>query len=135
MILFLGPAEVGVQQGLARAIREPDTRTPADYARRIRLLVVSYLLLFTASILGIGLIVWKAKLFVGLTQRSNVETLTLAFFLLFFSYAVVLSAGGVWGALRILGFTIRFWRTTDRLVLERAKVEAVGPPGGDAATV
>jgi hypothetical protein len=54
--------------------------------------------MLVGALIGIGLLVWKAQLFVTLTQRSNVETLTLAFFLVFFAYLGILSARGAVGA-------------------------------------
>lgn len=58
--------------------------------------------LFFLSVLGFALIIWKGELFVTLAQRSNVETLTITFFLLFFGYFGVATAPGAIGALRIL---------------------------------
>ena len=77
-----------------QVVREPESETPEQFAHRVHQLAVAYTVLFVASLTGIGLLVWKAQLFVGLTQRSNVETLTLAFLMVFFGYIALLSVGG-----------------------------------------
>ena len=116
-----------------RVVREPSIQSAARYARRVRLLAAAYVGLFFGSAIGIGLIVWKAQFFVTLSQRSNVETLTLAFFLVFFSYLVLLSMPGLWGALRIMWFDLRGARGTHYVENEQAKVRALGPPQGAPA--
>jgi len=63
-------------------------------------LAAEYLALFICALTGIALLIWKAQLFVTLAQRSNVETLTIAFFLVFFAYLAALSAPGARGARR-----------------------------------
>ncbi|HEY3080968.1 MAG TPA: hypothetical protein VGM69_13830 [Chloroflexota bacterium] len=118
-----------VMPGLAPLIREPGTSSPFQYARRVYQLAAAFVALFLLSLLGIALLVWKARLFVSLTQRSNVETLTLAFFALFFTYLGLLSAPGLAGTLRIAyydGLIRRLGR--ERLAVERLKAEALGPP-------
>jgi hypothetical protein len=76
------------------------------------------------------LLVWEAQLFVALTQRSNVETLTLAFFLVFFGYVAVLSAGGMLGAARVAYYELLARSTGDRDAVERRKMQALGPETG-----
>ena len=51
------------------------------YVRRVHRLALAYVCLFFASLVGIFLLVWWGQFFVTLTQRSNVETLTIAFFI------------------------------------------------------
>ncbi|HXG36323.1 MAG TPA: hypothetical protein VNL15_05080, partial [Dehalococcoidia bacterium] len=65
-----------------------------------------YVVLFSTASLGLALLIWKAKLLVTLTQRSNVETLALAFFLVFFSYVILLSWKGALGALQIARYAV-----------------------------
>ncbi|HEX2172182.1 MAG TPA: hypothetical protein VHL09_07020, partial [Dehalococcoidia bacterium] len=120
----------GIEQSV---IREPEVNTPEEYAFRVRQLAIFYLLLFVASVAGIALLIWKAQFFVTLSQRSNVETLTLAFFLVFFAYIAVISVGGAWGALRIALFAAQAL-IGDRGAVERRKWEALGPPKGDPPT-
>ncbi len=118
-----------------RAIREPDTRTPRDYERRVRQLALAYAAMFVGSLVGIGLVIWKAQLYVTLSQRSNVETLTLAFVLIFLGYLATLSAPGALGTARILYYTARSHGSASWEAGERRKVHALGPARGDTATV
>jgi hypothetical protein len=83
-------------------IREPGAESSRDYGRRVHRLAVAYVVLFVGSATGIVLLVWRGQFFVSLTQHSNVETLTLAFLMIFFLYLGVLSAPGVSGALRVV---------------------------------
>lgn len=118
-----------------RVIREPEAETAHQYAQHVNRLALAYGALFAASAVGIVLIVWKAQLFVTLSQRSNVETLTLAFFLIFFAYLLALSAGGTLGALRICYFRLLALRGMDRIEVEQRKMRALGPPQHVPATV
>jgi hypothetical protein len=83
-------------------IKEPGADTAHEYALRVRRLAAAYSGLFVLSLAGMGVLVWRAQLFVTLAQRSNVETLTLAFMMLFFGYLATLSASGAWGSLQIV---------------------------------
>lgn len=85
-----------------RIITEPGAESAKGYARRVRVLAATYLVLFVASCSGAVLLAVEGKLFVTLAQRSNVETLTILFLLVFYGYLASLSAPGAWGALRIL---------------------------------
>jgi hypothetical protein len=88
---------------VARAlIREPDVSNAAVYRRRVGRLAGIYVSMWGFSVLGIALLLWNGRLLVTLAQRSNVETLVIAFFLLFFGYLALLSSGGALGGLRIL---------------------------------
>src|SRR5689334_21408908 len=80
-----------------RLIREPDIVNPAQYRRRVRQLAAAYHSAFILALVGIGLLLYFGRFFVTLTQRSNVETLTIAFFLVFFAYVAHLTARGAWG--------------------------------------
>jgi hypothetical protein len=88
--------------------------------------------MFVTCIAGCVLLVWQAKLFVTLSQRSNVETLTNAFFMLFFAYLAGISWRGAWGACKILYFVIIGLRL-DFLEHERRKAAALQPPRQQAA--
>jgi hypothetical protein len=114
-------------------IREPGAEDARHYRRRVNTLAAEYVVLFVAALGGIVLLVWQAQLFVTLTQRSNVETLTLAFFFAFFGYLAALSAPGALGALRVGWYAVQARATGDRDALERRKVRALGPGGGSAA--
>src|SRR3954454_18741464 len=88
-------------------IAEPGAEDARHYRQRVNRLAAEYVALFTGGGLGIAVLIWKAQLFVTLAQRTNVETLTLAFFLVFFGYVAVLSAPGALGAVRITAYGIR----------------------------
>jgi hypothetical protein len=117
------------------AIREPGTETPGEYHSRVTRLALSYTGLFVSSLVGIVLLVWHGQFFVGLAQRSNVETLTLLFLLTLFGYVIVLSAKGVLGAARIGYYRLLVRLGRDPRGVERRKQEALGPPGGEGPTV
>jgi hypothetical protein len=86
---------------LHRLIRSPGVDSPEQYRRRVGALAAVYLAIFAGSVAGGLIAARQAKLLVTLAQRSNVETLTLAFFLVFFAYLALICAEGAWGALRI----------------------------------
>src|SRR5690242_20660464 len=110
---------------LARlAISEPEIGDARHYAFRVKLLSALYMAHFAASIVGCGLLLWQAKLFVTLTQRSNVETLTLAFFFVFFAYLAVLTSRGATSGSQVL---YHVWRGTTPKLPPR-------PPGADPPT-
>ena len=71
---------------------------------------------------------------ITLSQRSNVETLTIAFFLLFFGYFAVITAHGALGAVRIGLFHLRARWMRDRARATAAQIAALGDPApGPAA--
>ena len=105
-----------------RLVREPGVEDPHQYRERVHRLAWWYVGLFALSLVGIGLLIWRAQLFVTLTQRSNVETLTLAFLMVFFGYLVVLSAPGAWGVLRMLRLSLG----GDWITQQRRKMDALG---------
>jgi hypothetical protein len=82
-------------------LMEPGISDPAHYGRRVRWLAAVHFLLFVVALVGFALLVWRATFFITLAQRTNVETLTITFFLLFFAYFAVVTAPGAYGALRI----------------------------------
>ncbi|HET7754038.1 MAG TPA: hypothetical protein VFK85_09015 [Anaeromyxobacteraceae bacterium] len=119
---------------IKQVVDEPGARSPQDYARRVLGLAVLYPLVTLASLAGEALLVWRVKALVTLTQRSNVETLTLAFFAVYFAYVGFLGARGVKG-----GLTILTWRLRARLRgherNERSKHASLGPGSGDGPIV
>ncbi|HLJ80591.1 MAG TPA: hypothetical protein VKT52_03820, partial [Ktedonobacterales bacterium] len=119
-----------------RAIREPSIASGSEYARRVSLLAWTYVGLTAGAIVGIGMLVWQAQLYVTLSQRSNVETLTLAFFLLFFTYLAALSLRGVLGAAQIGYYAVLRTLGMPGTAVERRKMRALSPPRANAdATV
>jgi hypothetical protein len=116
-------------------VREPATSTPDEYARRVYRLAATYAALFALAVVGLVLLVWQAQLYVTLTQRSNVETLTLAFFFVLFGYLAALSAPGAASAARIGYYALLARLSGQPDDVERRKMEALGPPGNDPPVV
>lgn len=115
------------------ALRGPGISDPEHYARRVRWLATVHLALFLGSLAGATLLIWRGEFFVTLSQRSNVETLTIAFLLLFFGYFAVITAHGAVGAVRIGLYHLRAGWTRDLARLEASKVAALGARGPGAA--
>jgi hypothetical protein len=115
-------------------VREQETHSIGEYRSRVRRLAAIYLGIVLTSSTAIALIVVQGKLFVTLTQRSNVETLTLAFIIVLFAYTGVVSAPGAWGALRIVYYHLPGWLGRDPSAVERRKHAALKPKRGEAAS-
>jgi hypothetical protein len=113
-------------------IREQGTRSVPDYRRRVHRLAATYFAIVLTASTAIALIVLKGKFFVTLTQRSNVETLTLAFIILLFAYIGAVSSPGALGALKIAYYNLPAWLGRDRAAVERRKHEALRPKSGEA---
>src|SRR5215468_2173428 len=92
---------------IKRVISEPGADTPAHFAQRVRILSATYVVLFFACCAGEVLLAVKGKLFVALAQRSNVETLTIAFLMVFYGYLAAVSAPGAVGAAKVVAFALR----------------------------
>ena len=82
------------------------SKTTRQYRRRVYLMAAVYVLLNVTALASIVLIVWQYRLFVTLSQRSNVETLTLAIILLLFAYLVFTTFGGFIGALKLVFYNL-----------------------------
>ncbi|MBI3967171.1 MAG: hypothetical protein HY329_16175 [Chloroflexi bacterium] len=106
-------------------IREAETQDPEHYRRRVGHLALVYTGMFVLSLAGIVLLVSRGKLFVTLTQRSNVETLSLAFILVFFVYLVAISSRGTFGASRLAYYTALRWLGHDASEIELRKMNAL----------
>jgi hypothetical protein len=117
-----------------QVVAEPGARTASDFARRARRLALLHLALSAGALIGELLLFARGKVLVTLTQRSNVETLTLAFFVVFFAYVGLLGIRGAPGALRIARYAL-LARARGGDVAERAKHEALGPPRGEGPVV
>jgi hypothetical protein len=113
-----------------RLISEPSASTPEDYSRRVYGLAVIYFTLFTVSIVGLILLTWKGQFFVTLAQRSNVETLVLLFFLVFFGYIALISWSGALGAVRLFWHNLSGLFQREWVQADRNKMNAIGPSKG-----
>ena len=118
---------------LEAALREPGVSDPAHYHRRVTWLAIVHPCLFLCSVAGIVLLIWRGEFFVTLSQRSNVETLTIAFFLVFFAYFAVATAPGAIGALRIAWYRMRLRMARDPKRVEAARERALGERGDGAS--
>jgi hypothetical protein len=107
-------------------VREPDVADPRAFRRRVHQLAAVNFLLLCFAVAGIGVIVANGRRFVLLAQRSNVETLTIAFFLLFFSYLLLLSARGAKGAALLGLHALRALRRRDPVTMQRKLVARLG---------
>ena len=114
---------------LKRVISEPGADTAEDFARRVRILAVTYATLFVASVAGALILAIHGKLFVTLAQRSNVETLTILFLLVFYAYLAGLSARGAWGAARLVVHAARRRYGRDALEHRRRQMRSLGARG------
>jgi hypothetical protein len=110
-------------------VRAPDVGDAAAHRRRVTGLCLIHPSLFAAAATGFGLLVWRGRFFVTVAQRSNIETLTIAFFLFFFAYLVSLTARGAWGGLRVGWYRARARLSRDPDRVERAKAATLGAPG------
>jgi len=116
---------------------------PRTLRRRTNLLVAIHLVLATAAILVLVLVVARIRLLITLAQRSNVETLTIAFVLIFLLYMLVSGAPAAIGSLRILAYralgrdraqrALQRKASRDRKETKRCQLNVVvrGPDGGD----
>jgi len=110
-----------------QTVSEPGARTPEEYAGRVRWLAVLYPSIAALSLAGELLLALRARTLVTLAQRSNVETLTLAFFAVFFAYVGWLGARALPGVARIVRHALLVRRLGGEAA-ERAKHAALGPP-------
>jgi hypothetical protein len=85
--------------------------------------------LFCSSCAGVVALAVNGKLFVTLAQRSNVETLTVLFLLVFYAYLATLSAPGALGAVRIFFFAARRRYSRDVTAERGRQLQRLGKPG------
>lgn len=119
----------------SRFVKEQGTRSVPEYRRRVVHLALIYSAIVLTGSAAIILIVVRGKFFVTLSQRSNVETLTLAFIIVLFAYLVVLSLPGAWGALRILYFNAPARLGQSQAAVEARKQAALKPLRDEPPTV
>jgi hypothetical protein len=116
-------------------VREQGTSSVPDYRKRVARLAAIYASTVLACVAAITLIIVKGRLFVTLSQRSNVETLTLAFIILLFTYLAAVSLPGFWGAITIVVLNAPAWVGRDESVVEQRKQRALKPKTGDPNSV
>jgi hypothetical protein len=114
---------------LRHIVNAPGAEDARGFRRRVRILAAIYAVLFCSCLGGILLIAWHGKLFVALAQRSNVETLTILFLLVFYAYLATLSAPGFVGAARIALWATRRNFARDRGAEIQLQHRKLGDPG------
>src|SRR5689334_8234194 len=93
-----------------KIIKEHVTRDPQRYAARVRWMAAIYISLNLISIAIIVAITWRVRFFITLTQRSNVETLTLAIIFVLAVYYLASTFRGFIGSIRMLWLNLpRLW--------------------------
>jgi hypothetical protein len=114
---------------------------PPSLRRRTNWLIAIHLVLASAAIAVLALVAWRIRMLVTLAQRSNVETLVIAFVVIFLAYLLITTAPATVGAIRILFYraigTERAQRSlqrkvrSDRKETKRSHMNvAVRGPGG-----
>jgi hypothetical protein len=114
---------------LKRLVSEPGADTAEGFARRVRMLAVIYAVLFSACCAAEVVLAVQGKLFVTLAQRSNVETLTILFLLVFYGYLATVSAPGAFGAARLAFYALRRRFKQDVPAERRRQLAALGKRG------
>jgi len=114
---------------IKRIVSEPGAETSRSFARRVRYLAVIYAVLFLACCAGEVLLIVQGKLFVTLAQRSNVETLTILFLVVFYGYFAVLSAPGALAAARTAAYALRRRLARDGRAERQRQFDSLGPVG------
>lgn len=115
-------------------VREQSTGTVAEYNARVYRLAAIYLSIFVLATATIVLLFGHGEFFVTLSQRSNVETLTIAFVIVLFGYLGLISLAGAWGALKIVYYNFPAWIGRDRARVEARKQASLKPKQGDFST-
>lgn len=87
---------------LAEKAGKEIVRTPETYASRVRLLALIYFTLNVIALIVAVTIAWRVQFFVTISQRSNVETLTIAIIFVLALYYIFTTSKGFIGALRML---------------------------------
>jgi hypothetical protein len=116
---------------------------PPSLRRRTNWLILIHLVLASAAIAVLALVVWRIRMLITLAQRSNVETLVIAFVLIFLAYLLVTTAPATIGAIRLLAYraigrdraqrSLQRKARNDKKRTMRSHMNVVvrGPGGGD----
>jgi hypothetical protein len=102
-------------------VKQHLVRTPDRYAARVRWMAAIYFVLNAISIVIIIAIAWRVQYFVTLSQRSNVETLTLAIIFILAFYYMVTTFKGFVGSLRLLWYNSPLIFSRDEKARERTE--------------
>jgi hypothetical protein len=101
-------------------LMESPVTDPASLRRRIRVLTAIHLVLPAACLAVLGLVVWRIRHLVTLSQRSNVETALIGFVTVFLLYLLVTTAPATRGALALVFLALRGRARFQQRLQERA---------------
>ncbi len=116
---------------------------PRSLHRRTNWLVAIHLILAVAALAVLALVAWRIRFLVTLAQRSNVETLVIAFVVIFLGYLLITTGPASIGAARLLGYRLRGAEQAQRALQRKAHADVKetmrsylnlvvrGPGGGD----
>src|SRR5687767_9310439 len=102
-----------------KLIKQYVTQTPERYGARVRWMAFIYLSLNTISIIIMISIAWRVTFFVTLSQRSNVETLTLAIVFILSLYYILTTFKGFIGAIRMAWLNLPMLWSKEKSQLEK----------------
>lgn len=122
-------------------LMEAPATDPASLRRRTNWLIAIHLVLAAAALTVLTLVVWRIRILITLAQRSNVETLVIAFVVIFLAYLLITTAPATIGALRILAYRAMGQERAQRSLQRKARSDrketkrshmnvAVRGPGG-----
>jgi hypothetical protein len=100
---------------------EAPARDPASLRRRTNWLIAIHLVLATAAVVVLALVIWRIRILMTLAQRSNVETLVIAFVVIFLAYLLVTTAPATIGALRIIVYRAMGTERAQRALQRKAR--------------
>lgn len=96
---------------------------PPSLRRRTNWLIAIHLVLASAAIAVLVLVIWRVRMLITLAQRSNVETLVIAFIVIFLLYLLFTTLPATIGALRILGYRAMGTERAQRALQGRARAD------------
>jgi hypothetical protein len=100
---------------------ESPATDPASLRRRTNWLIAIHLVLASAAVAVLVLVAWRIRMLITLAQRSNVETLVIAFVVIFLGYLLVTTAPATIGAIRILAYRAMGTERAQRALQAKAR--------------
>lgn len=110
-------------------VKQYATKTPEQYASRVRWLATIYLVLNLVSIAIMVAVALRVQFFITLAQRSNVETLILALIFILALYYLLSTFKGFIGAVRMIWLNLPGLWKQDKEKLEQRKHNAIKTGG------
>ncbi len=94
---------------------------PSSLHRRTNWLVAIHLVLAVAALAVLALVALRIRLLITLAQRSNVETLVIAFVVIFLGYMLITTGPASIGAVRLLGYRLLGTERAQRALQRKAR--------------